>query len=191
MIVHVNFFIKLAGWDKSREYQQLATRAILKGEDKIEIPDEDYRDACLYLEEKERQNKLLNDTAQNNNRGIELEKEGRIDEAIVAYEKNVEAGYPALHSFERLMKIYRRRKDYSNEVRIISRAIDVFLAENQRRAEKAIEQEPQLRDQILEALISCKQVMGNRGFYIFVPYDVIAMRDRLRKSEILLSKIKQ
>lgn len=133
-------------------------------------------------------NQLLQDTAARNNEGTAYEKLGREDEAIAVYEENIADGYPALHAFDRLMKIYRRRKDYKNEVRVIGRAIEVFFAENQRRADRAAEVEPQLADRIYDALLSCKKVMGSHGFYCFVPYDVSALYERLHKVEILFNK---
>lgn len=76
----------------------------------------------------------LNQCASLNNQGIELEKVGLIDEAIKVYEDNIEGDcYPATHSFERLMVLYRRRKDYANEIRVIEKAVSVFAKENLRR----------------------------------------------------------
>ncbi len=131
---------------------------------------------------------LLQDTAARNNEGAAYERLGREDEAIAIYEENIDDGYPALHAFERLMILYRRRKAYGEEVRVIRRAIEVFFAENQRRAERAIEDEPQLEEEITAALLSCEKVMGSHGFYCFVPYDIVSMRARLRKAERLLEK---
>lgn len=133
-------------------------------------------------------NQLLQDTAARNNEGIAYEKLGREDEAIAVYEENIADGYPALHAFDRLMKIYRRRKEYREECRVIRRAIEIFLAENQRRANRAAADEPTLTEEISEALLSGCKVMGSHGFFCFVPYDVIALRERLRKAEVLLSK---
>lgn len=75
--------------------------------------------------EKERL-RILNRTAQLNNRGTEYEKSGKIKQAISTYEKNIEIGYPAHHSYKRLMILYRKSKDYDNEERVIERAIEVF-----------------------------------------------------------------
>lgn len=62
-----------------------------------------------------------------NNEGIRLEKEGEIEEAIKLYEKNVnEVKYPATHSYDRLMVLYRKQKDYENEIRVIKLAIEMF-----------------------------------------------------------------
>lgn len=131
--------------------------------------------------------KLLQDTAARNDKGIAYEKAGRVNEAIDVYEENIADGYPALHAFDRLMKIYRRLKNYENEIRVIERAIEVFSAENESRANRAKTDEPQLADRINLALQSCEKVMGSHGFYCFVPYDVVAMQNRLRKAKTLLT----
>lgn len=54
--------------------------------------------------------KQLSDTTRNNNKGITYEKEGNIKAAIKIYEKNLEIGYPAAHSYTRLMIIYHKEK---------------------------------------------------------------------------------
>ena len=154
--------------------------------------DEMLEDAKRRFEEARAKNaaadQLLQDTATRNNEGAAYEKAGREDEAIAIYEENIADGYPATHAFDRLMKIYRRRKEYREECRVIRRAIEIFSAENQRRADRAAADEPTLTEEISEALLSCRKVMGSHGFYCFVPYDVTSMRERLRKAEMLLSK---
>lgn len=70
----------------------------------------------------------LTRTATLNNIGIEAEKEGRIADAINAYEQNI-AGpqiWPACHSFDRLAVLYRKAKDLENEKRVLLKAIEVF-----------------------------------------------------------------
>lgn len=131
--------------------------------------------------------KLLQGTAARNDKGMAYEKTDRVNEAIDVYEENIADGYPALHAFDRLMKIYRRLKNYENEIRVIERAIEVFSAENESRANRAKTDEPQLADRINLALLSCEKVMGSHGFYCFVPYDVVAMQNRLRKAKTLLT----
>lgn len=79
------------------------------------------------LAEKTRQEKRLKQCAERNTKGQEYEKEGKIDRAIAIYEKNIEDDcYPACHSFDRLMILYRKRQDYDNEIRVIHRAIKVL-----------------------------------------------------------------
>ena len=53
-----------------------------------------------------------------NNEGIELEKKGKEEEAIKVYERNISLRMPATHSYDRLLVIYRKRKDYDNELRV-------------------------------------------------------------------------
>lgn len=66
-----------------------------------------------------------------NNRGFELEKYGDVDGAISIYEENIADGYPATHSFDRLMVLYRKAKNYKNEIRVIKKAIIVFKSDAQ------------------------------------------------------------
>lgn len=68
----------------------------------------------------------MHQTATNNNEGIAFEKQGDTASAIEVYEKNLEIGYPASHSYNRLMIIYHREKKYEDEIRVIKKAIEVF-----------------------------------------------------------------
>lgn len=65
--------------------------------------------------------------AELNNKGIELEKRGNIADAIAIYEENIKGDcYPARHSFNRLLVLYRKAKDYENEKRVAEKAISLF-----------------------------------------------------------------
>lgn len=68
----------------------------------------------------------LSSCAARNNKGMEYEKDGDIDSAINIYEENILDGYPAHHSYKRLMVLYHKQKDYENEIRVIERALEVF-----------------------------------------------------------------
>ncbi len=71
--------------------------------------------------------KLLSDCAKRNTKGKEYEKAGKIGLAIRTYEKNIEGEcYPACHSFDRLMVLYRKRKEYDKELAVIEKALDVL-----------------------------------------------------------------
>ncbi|MBQ7553295.1 MAG: hypothetical protein IJT46_02920 [Bacteroidaceae bacterium] len=70
--------------------------------------------------------KLMSKTATLNNKGIELEKAGKIRSAIKVYETNISLGYPAHHAYKRLMVLYHKAKDFENEARVIRKALDVF-----------------------------------------------------------------
>lgn len=128
-----------------------------------------------------------------NNRGIELEKSGHIDEAISVYEANIVGDcYPACHSFDRLMVLYRKRKNYTNEIRVIAKAIEIFTKENLRRAEMAIKENPKKEKAIQKALVTCEKVLGSsrstvngNALYCFCPYDVVKYKKRLEKAIML------
>jgi tetratricopeptide (TPR) repeat protein len=75
---------------------------------------------------------LINKTAELNTKGIEFEKEGKIDEAINVYEENIKLQYPASHAYNRLMVLYRKKKEPQNEIRVIKFAIELFAKENER-----------------------------------------------------------
>jgi tetratricopeptide (TPR) repeat protein len=73
----------------------------------------------------EKENTLQN-VASLNNKGIALEKASKIDEAISVYEKNIKSNYPAAHSYDRLMILYKKDKRYFDELRVIKSALQVF-----------------------------------------------------------------
>ncbi|WP_077624972.1 tetratricopeptide repeat protein [Sediminibacillus massiliensis] len=61
-----------------------------------------------------------------NLQGQKLEKEGYVDNAIEFYEKNVEERFEGSFPYNRLAVIYRRRKQYDEEIRVLKQAIDVY-----------------------------------------------------------------
>ena len=126
-----------------------------------------------------------------NNEGIKQEKAGNIEAAIDAYMQNVSKEVIALHPYERLMAIYRKRKEYDKEIEVIEKAIDVFTEENERRARQAIANNPSKASEIEHGLKTCTSVYGNssgRLLYYFQPYDVNKYKKRLEKSKLLKQK---
>lgn len=61
-----------------------------------------------------------------NLKGKELEKESRIEEAKKLYLKNVEESFDGSHPYDRLAILYRKEKDYKNEIKILEKAIKVY-----------------------------------------------------------------
>lgn len=61
-----------------------------------------------------------------NNQGSELEKEGRIDEAIQLYEQNARDLVDTPFTYNRLRIIYTKRKDYQNAIRVCRVALSVY-----------------------------------------------------------------
>lgn len=53
-----------------------------------------------------------------NQRGIDEEKRGELDQAIIEYEANVADQFVGAHPYRRLQAIYLTRRDYDNALRI-------------------------------------------------------------------------
>ena len=90
------------------------------------------------------------------------------------------------------MVLYRKRKDYTNEIRVIAKAIEIFTKENLRRAEMAIKENPKKEKAIQKALVTCEKVIGSsrstvngNALYCFCPYDVVKYKKRLEKAIML------
>ncbi|WP_198507842.1 tetratricopeptide repeat protein [Bacillus sp. FJAT-45037] len=67
-----------------------------------------------------------NEKVERNLKGMELEKNGELDQAIKLYEMNVQEGFDGNHPYDRLAIIYRKQKLYNEEIRVLERAIEVF-----------------------------------------------------------------
>lgn len=76
---------------------------------------------------------ILNVMVSRNNTGIKFEKENKIESAIKLYEQNVSDEFFGTHPYDRLMIIYRRKKQYDDEIRIIENAIRIFEGMDDRR----------------------------------------------------------
>ena len=124
------------------------------------------------------------------NIGIDLEKEGMIDEAINVYEKSIIYRLPIKHPYERLAILYRKRKDYENEIRVIKIAIEVFMKENERRANMVIDEDNSMYNQVMQALETNESIKYKDGKWAFVQYDVMSYISRLEKAQTLLDKSK-
>ena len=70
--------------------------------------------------------KLFHEQVERNLKGIQLEKEGQEDRAIELYEKNIEENFIGNHPYDRLAIIYRRKKQFDEEIRVLQKAIWVF-----------------------------------------------------------------
>lgn len=135
----------------------------------------------------------LGKTARLNNIGIEHERNGDVDKAIEVYEENIQIGYPATHSYDRLMKIYRRLKLYKKEKEVIEKAIQVFGKHNEERFQKAVSDPLKSKyiSRIRDALETCEKVRNDDGWIIFNPVDIMIWISRLEKVKALINKQSQ
>jgi len=58
--------------------------------------------------------------------GMSCEKAGKLDHAILCYEACIRNSFDGNHPYDRLLAIYRKQKDYENELRVVRKAIKVF-----------------------------------------------------------------
>lgn len=61
-----------------------------------------------------------------NLKGKEYEQTGEVELAIKEYEENVKEVFEGSHPYNRLAIIYRKKKDYDNEIRILNIAIEIY-----------------------------------------------------------------
>lgn len=61
-----------------------------------------------------------------NLKGIELEKSGKVEEAIKLYEANLAENFEGSHAYDRLIVIYSKQKNVSEVIRVLQKAIYVF-----------------------------------------------------------------
>lgn len=78
----------------------------------------------LIKEYSEITNNILTTFSDRNLKGIQLEKEGNVDEAIKLYEKNVSEEFDGSHPYERLAIIYKRKGLIDEEIKILKTAKD-------------------------------------------------------------------
>ena len=116
-----------------KSFASLVAKAIMSGKPYFYYPREKWEKALLEKERRERIDLLLNQTASLNNRGIELEKAGDINNAILTYDENVKlyednigVAILAKHQFDRLVILYHKLKDIENEKRILIKAVEYF-----------------------------------------------------------------
>lgn len=173
----------------SNSLRNAVTNSILKGSTSVEVKQSTLDRTITKYDKQKAKDEKLSKCAELNNLGKSYEESGNIEAAIQVYEENISLGYPATHSYQRLMTLYRKNKEYSKEIKVIKKAISVFTKENNRRAKKAIKTNPELAYFIEEALSNNENVMGIDGkSYIFVPYDTNKYRERLEKVVQLKNK---
>jgi len=64
------------------------------------------------------QSDLSNVFLQRNQDGMDLEKQGQIEEAIVLYQTNIAEGFTGQHPYERLRILYTKQKNYDKAIEI-------------------------------------------------------------------------
>lgn len=122
----IDFDFHIIACDDTTTMIMQQNRATLRGYNNFIVPRDIYERALAEHERRTALYETQNQTAALNNKGIVAEKEGRIDDAIAAYEENIQTGQKALHAYNRLRIIYKRLGRKDDERRVILKTIEVF-----------------------------------------------------------------
>lgn len=106
------------------------SEAEFEGKEEVSIPTTRLQEIETAFKADKERSESISRCAERNNKGMQLEKSGDIEGAIAMYEANISDTYPATHSYDRLIVLYRRKKDYNNELRVTESAIDKFSSLN-------------------------------------------------------------
>ena len=112
--------------EDKKEFDDLMFDAIFNGKSFFYYSRSKWEKAMVEYEKRKQADIKLSMTASLNNKGIEQEKAGDIENAILTYEECVKVGYPAMHQYDRLIILYHKRGDVENEKRILNKALEMF-----------------------------------------------------------------
>ncbi|KKN28273.1 hypothetical protein LCGC14_0856050 [marine sediment metagenome] len=68
----------------------------------------------------------IDSQVQRNSMGKQLEKDGKILEAMVLYEANIYENFEGYFPYNRLAILYRKKKLWVEEIRVLEKAVFVF-----------------------------------------------------------------
>lgn len=122
----VDYDIRIVACDETETIINLQQTAMLRGYNNFVVPRDVLEHALAEYEKRHERDERMGRTAALNNKGIAAEKEGRIDDAIAAYEENIALGEKALHAYNRLRIIYKRLGRKDDERRVILRTMEIF-----------------------------------------------------------------
>jgi len=116
----------------------------------------------------------------------DAEEDGDINKAIRFYEQNIKEEYADKLAFERLMIIYRKQKEYKEELRVIKRGIEVFQKNMRERVKHSLAR--RVSDKKLEQLSSAiLKITGQKKEELHFPDPIDKW---LKRKEIVEKKLK-
>ena len=135
---------------------------------------------------------ILDIMVNRNNKGSELEKKGDIENAIKLYEQNVADEFFGTYPYDRLAIIYRKRKRFDDEIRILKRKISIFKKINQERIHHFLKHcSKDYPKELIEKAKSFKQIRDIKGGVIFNPYPFDDYQKRLEEAKSLKEKYRE
>lgn len=142
------------------------------------------------------QDELLAPILEKNKKGQKQEKDGDIDKAIRTYKLNVkyikehneELEKIPTHSFDRLVILYRKKKDYKNEAKICNLYIKLMEPFHNQQIQKCLQETgDEYKEKIMEAAKKGEPLKNEKGIYIYNPntYAIIKYQKRLLRAKEL------
>jgi len=117
---------------------------------------------------------------------MEAEEDGDVNKAARFYEQNIKEDYADKFAFERLMIIYRKEKEYKNELRVIKRGIEVFQQSFKERVKHSLAR--RVSDKKLEQLSNAIiKISGQKKEELHFPDPIDKW---LKRKEIVEKKLK-
>jgi hypothetical protein len=121
-----------------------------------------------------------------NKTAMQAEREEDVNKAIRFYEQNIREDHADKFAFERLMVIYRKDKEYKNELRVIKRGIEVFQKKFKERVKHSLAR--RVSDKKLEQLSNAIiKISGQKKEELHFPDPVDKW---LKRKEIVEKKLK-
>jgi tetratricopeptide (TPR) repeat protein len=115
----------------------------------------------------------------------QAEEEGDLNKAVKLYEQNIKEDYADEFAFERLMIIYRKQKEYENELRVIDKGIEVFQQQMEKHLKHSLSRHVDNKklEQLSNAIIK-KSGLKDEVFHFPDPID-----KWLKRKEIVEKKL--
>ena len=121
-----------------------------------------------------------------NKTAMQAEREEDVNKAIRFYEQNIREDHADKFAFERLMVIYRKDKEYKNELRVIKRGIEVFQKKFKERVKHSLAR--RVSDKKLEQLSNAIiKISGQKKEELHFPDPVDKW---LKRKEIVEKKLR-
>ena len=121
-----------------------------------------------------------------NKTAMQAEREEDVNKAIRFYEQNIREDHADKFAFERLMIIYRKDKEYKNELRVIKRGIEVFQKKFKERVKHSLAR--RVSDKKLEQLSNAIiKISGQKKEELHFPDPVDKW---LKRKEIVEKKLR-
>jgi tetratricopeptide (TPR) repeat protein len=119
--------------------------------------------------------------------GIKAEREGDLELAATLYERAIKEKPADEFSYNRLMIVYRKLKQYKNELRVINKAIKNFKEAHAKKAGKGLRKNSTI-GKLSTALMKSAGLLDKKGNVVYVPEPIASWEKRKSTVEKKLGK---